>query len=117
MIKINPAPTFELDVRLTVPGQAEPAVIPMTLAYMTAERTAAWFKDRANTRTDEAMADIVKGWGMRDGQAVPAVQDDAGQEVPFSAEALAQLVKNYQPATQDILNEWQRGLRESRIKN
>lgn len=111
MIKLNPAPTFEQDVLLTVPGQAAPVTVPMTFKYMTAEQVLAWWKDKAGTPPAQAIPEIVVGWGPQ------AVAADDGTHVPYSPEALATLIKNYQPATGEILRAWQLGLTESRIKN
>ena len=111
MIKLQPDPTFTADVRLTVPGQAEPAVVPMTFKYMTAEQVTQWFKDNGAVEKTEAMRALVLGWDEK------AVAGPDGTAVPFSADALSALLKNYIPATGEILQAWQTGLSESRIKN
>jgi len=111
MIKLTPDPTFECEVRLTVPGRAEPAVVPMTLAYMPAEQRAAWFTEVADTPARQAIVGIVKGWKAE------AVQGADGQPTPFSDAALAQLISNYDAAAGEILAAWSKALAESRAKN
>lgn len=111
MIKLNPEPTFWHDVRLTVPGQAEPALVPMELAYMTAEQSAAFYKEHETKLASEVLHKVVRNWGAQ------AVRADDGTFVPFSYDALTALMKNYQPAASEIWRDWQAGLSQSRVKN
>ncbi|PIQ26130.1 hypothetical protein COW64_12355 [bacterium (Candidatus Blackallbacteria) CG18_big_fil_WC_8_21_14_2_50_49_26] len=109
MIRLVPDPTFETVVRMTVPGQCEPAEVPMTFRHMTAKQAADWFAASKEKPSAEALADIVCGWC--------GVMGEDGAELPFTPESLAALVKNYQPAAREIVRAWQLGLTESRVKN
>lgn len=111
MIKLKPDPTFDYDVPLTVPGQAAPVVVPMTLAYMTAEQRVAWFESKKDGRVQDVLEGIVRGW-----QAA-AVAGADGQPTPYSPQALAQLVSSYEAAPGEIISAWIKGLTESRVKN
>lgn len=110
-IKLNPAPTFWRDIQLTVPGQAEPAVVPMELAYKTAEQFSEFWKANESKPVAEVLRAVVRNW---DGQAVLA---DDGTPTPFSDQALAKLLSNYQASASEIWRQYQLGLTESRAKN
>jgi len=109
MIKLNPAPTFEADIRLTVPGAAEPVEVKMTLRHMALDKIDAWYAKNKDRKPVDALDEIIAGWS--------GVIGDDGQEVPYSREALATLTNNYAAATSEIILGWQRALTESRVKN
>lgn len=109
MIRLIPNPTFERQVRLTVPDLAEPVEIGMTFRHMQQAAAAKWFAAALDRPSSEAIGDIVCGWS--------GVLGEDGKEIVFSAEALAQLLANYAPAASEIVRAWQLGLTESRVKN
>lgn len=109
MIRLIPDPTFDELVRLTVPGLPEPVDVPMTFRHMTARQASDWFSASKDKPSAEALADIVRGWR--------GVMGEDGRDIAYSAEALAALLENYQPAASEIMRAWQIGLTESRVKN
>lgn len=109
MIKLNPDPTFEATVKLSVPGAADPVEINMTFRHMASDKVAAWFKENVEVRSSDALDKVIVSW--------TGVMGDDGQMVPYCREALDTLLKNYRPATTEILAAWQREMNESRLKN
>ena len=109
MIKLVPDPTFDALVKLTAPNLLEPVEVPITFRHMTAEQVTAWFKDNSGKQVAEAIDRILTGW--------TGVMGEDGQLVPYSLQALETLLKNYQPAGNEIIRAWQIGLTESRVKN
>lgn len=109
MILLNPDPTFEQMVRLTVPGQPEPVEVPMTFRHMTAQQASEWFAAQKDRPVSDAIGELITGWS--------GVMDADGKAVAFSQPALAQLLENYQPASMEVVRAWQIGLTESRVKN
>ncbi len=110
MLKINPAPTFMFDAQITVPGHPEAAVISVTAKYRKRSGVAAWTNDRAKFDTDaQWLAELFVNWAK--------VEDDKGQPVPYSPEALADLLDTYQPAGLELFTAYCNALTESRAKN
>lgn len=109
MIKLKPDPTFSAPVLLTVPGQAEPVEITMTMRHMAADQVSKWLADNDTRPSLDALAEIIVGW---DG-----VLDESEQPVPYSTEALATLLNNYRAATPEIVVAWIREMGASRLKN
>ena len=109
MIRLNPDPTFDVLVKLTVPGQLAPVEVPMVFRHMASDKLSGWFESNRDKKPADALDEIVAGWS--------GVMGDDGTMVAYSKNALALLLKNYQPATAEILRAWQLGLSESRVKN
>lgn len=109
MIRLNPDPTFDALVKLTVPGQPEPVEVAMVFRHMASDKLPQWFESNRDKKTADALDEIVVGWS--------GVMGDDGKLVPYSKDALVLLLNNYQPATLEILRAWQLGLSESRVKN
>lgn len=109
MIKLVPDPTFEHLVKLTVPGQPGTVDLQMTFRHMSTARMAEWFVENENRPSAVALAEIIEGWS--------GVMGEDGQYAPYSPQALETLLKNYHPATSEIVRAWQIGLTESRAKN
>ena len=109
MFRINPAPTFDASVRLTVPGQDAPAVLQLTFAHMGRKAAADWI-ERAKGRSDaDVIGEVVRDW--------KDVQDDAGAPVPYSREALAALLDAHPAAGMELFDAYLAALSESRAKN
>lgn len=109
MIKLTPNPTFKAPVLLTVPGLAEPVQLEMTFRHMPADQANEWIRNNQEKHSSAALAEIIVGW---DG-----VLDENEQPVPFSAEALDTLLRNYRPATLEIVTAWLKEMGASRLKN
>ncbi|MDF3821973.1 hypothetical protein P3G55_18860 [Leptospira sp. 96542] len=110
-VKLNPAPTFWQDVKLTVPGEVEPALVSLKFVYMTAEQLQPFFEANAGQPVASAISKIVLDWGDK------SFMGDDGAYVPFSSRALAQVLNSYSPAAGEIWGQWMRSLMESRVKN
>lgn len=103
MFKIDPDPTFQAEVGLTVPGQKEAAKVKLTFKYKTRSE-AADFSDRLKDLTfKDACSEIVTGWD--------------GVDVDFSPENLEKLIDNYVPSGGEVIGAYFRELGESRAKN
>ncbi len=109
MIRLNPDPTFDALVKLTVPGQPEPVGVPMTFRHMAGDKLPEWFASSREKNKADALDEIIAGWS--------GVTGDDGTAVPYSKDALATLLNNYQPATAEILRAWQLELSSSLVKN
>jgi hypothetical protein len=109
MIRLVPAPVFKHKVRITVPGEPEPAELLLTFRHMTAQRRAEWFAQSTDKDIALAVADVVAGW--------EGVTDAEGKEIGFSAETLALFLNGYEAAANEILRAWMVALTESRLKN
>lgn len=108
MFKIDPAPTFECDVALTLPGKQQTATLPLTFRHKTKRELAA-FLNPAKPRTDiELLSEIIVGWGVENAQEQP---------VKYSAEALEHLLDQYPSAALQIHEAYVRELSEARRKN
>ena len=114
--KLNPAPQFAAAVQLTVPGQADTAVLSLTFRHQGRKALDAWVKrpsqiaDGAPALNDaEYLAEVIVGWdGVLDGQGGP---------LPFSPTAFAELLDAYPAAGTEIFTAYVKALTESRAKN
>lgn len=133
MFKINPNPTFTEKVALSVPGEADPAVIDIEFRHKGRTAFAAWWSGIPSLSLPVPP--------LKEGEAAPADPptpppvrsdadildevmvswngplDDKGAPVPYSREALIQLLDHYHAATMEIFTAYRRGLMESRAKN
>lgn len=109
MIKIRPDATFKATVSLTVPGSPEPAVIEITFRHKGREAFKAWWESIAGKSDAVILAGIIAEWS--------GPFDAEGNAVPFSEDALAQLLDNYPASSQELLLAYRRELWESRTKN
>lgn len=103
MFKLNPNPTFTVKVALSVPGQAEPKPVDITFKHLARPQIREFFAGLEGKTDQEALAEVVTGWG--------------GVDVPFSPEALGSLLDNYPPAGGELFEAFRRELMESRRKN
>lgn len=112
MFKINPAPTFTREVKITVPGQDEPGILKLQFKYMDREQRLAWQKGLEGRTDDDVIPEIVTGWFevVDDSQDPPV-------PVPYSADALRQVLRSYEGSATEIYQAWLTGLTESRAKN
>lgn len=111
MIRLCPAPTFKVDVLLTVPGEEQPGKLQLTVRWKSREERAKWVEEAGKSGRSDAdvLAEVVTDW------AGPV--DNAGQPVPFTVEAFKQLVSSYDLAGKEILEAYLRGHIEGRRKN
>lgn len=110
MLKINPAPTFEFDAQLTVPGAAELATLTLTVRHKGREALKAWLEGTAAQPSDAALlGSVMVSWA--------GVLDTEGKEVPFSQTALEKVLDAYPAARDELFSQYLRALTESRRKN
>ena len=103
MLKITPDPKFTADVKISVPGQEEPAVVQLTFKYLSRTAMAEWHETAKDKALADALAEIVLDW--------------SGFDAKFTAKALSQFLDNYPAAGMEILSAYSRQLFESRVKN
>jgi len=104
MIKLNLDPTFDAEVPITVPGQAEPGTIPLTFKYRGRKEYLAWLesnKEEAKTQT-EVFLEFVTKWGLSE---------------DFNPANIEIFLDQYPAAYFDIISDYSRLLFESRAKN
>lgn len=145
-LRYVPDPTFALPVKLTVPGQAELAELTLIVKYKDAAALEQLLASRLppdlirevigslksnalviataqvadflaafeNGVTHRLDADIVKefvtGWHV-------GPVDDAGAQVPYTPEALANILRAYQPAPGEIVIQYLKAVYRSRLGN
>lgn len=105
MFKIQPNPTFKVDV--TIPRPDGDGVIKFEFKHKGRKDLKAYFDSLGegdNVRPDlDAILELVAGW--------------SGVDVPFSQEALDQLLDNYAGSAGAIFSAYNKGLLEGRQKN
>ena len=103
MFKITPKPTFRATVPLSVPGSDKPAAIGVDFRHLSKSALRDYFAGLEGKSDAEALAEVITGW--------------EGVDVPFSADALAQLLDNYPAAAGELFEAFRRELLEARAKN
>lgn len=110
MFKLDPAPTFEATVRLSVPGSDAGVPVKITFRHKRTRELDAWLKGAADRPNDAAyLAEVIAGWS--------GIGDSEGQPVPFSTKALEQLLDAYPSASVELLLAYRRQLADARAKN
>lgn len=109
MLKLNPAPIFPATAYISVPGVDKPISVKMVFRHRTMKAITAWFKTHEKRDSAEALEELIVSW---DG-----IEDDDGNAIEFSRESLAQLLENYQPATNEIIRAYMGELAASKEKN
>jgi Phage tail assembly chaperone len=112
MFRFNPAPEFFADVRVTVPGSADPATLRLKFRHLGREALSAWIakpSKQSVVNDAEYLGEVVTGW--------EAVKDDQDRDVPFGQAALASLLDAYPAAGREIFAAYVSALTESRAKN
>lgn len=108
-LRINPAATFAVPVRLTVPGVADKAVVVFTFAHKGKAALRAWTAGAQNESDAVFLGEVVKGWH--------GVEAPDGSDLPFSAEAFAALLDAYPAAGSEIYQAYLTAYHEARSKN
>ena len=109
MFKLTPSPTFEAVVDVTVPGADAKAPIVFTFRHKGRAALKAWAEAVEGRADVDVLADVVAGWR--------GVCDDRGDEVPYSREALAQLLDAYPAASGEVFRGYMQAHFEARRKN
>lgn len=116
MFRIDPAPIFAAEVRLTVPGAAECATITVTWRHKGRRALRAWLAPDAPAAgqppesTDaQWLGEAIADWS--------GPQDEHGQPVAYSPDALAALLDAYPAAAGELRDAYLSALTQSRAKN
>lgn len=107
MFILQPNPTFTTTVNITKPD----AVVPIKFEFRHINKKALdeWIKTAEGELDIVVLGPVVSGWNN--------VFDKNGEPVPFSQNALAQLLVDYHPAAREIFMAYVLALTESRSKN
>lgn len=108
MFKLQPNPTFPLKVKITVAGQETPGQLDLVAKHKGRKELKAWQERAAKSEDPQFLDEIISGW---------SVVDEAGQPVPYTVDALAQLLDTYPMSGFEIYEAYLRELTESRRKN
>ena len=107
MFRLQPNPTFTAEVKISTPQ----GVVPLKLEFkhMGKKALGEWTEASKGKPDIEVLGPVVSGWSD--------VFDCNGEPVPFSHDALAQLLGDYSPAAREIFMAYVLALTESRSKN
>ncbi len=106
--KLVPAPTFEADVGLSLPGGGQ-ATVRLVFRHQGRAALKRWI-DGAGDLTDAAfLSAVIAGW-----RGVHGPQDEA---VPFTPEALEALLDAYPSAGSEVFEAYLNELTQGRRKN
>lgn len=114
-LPIDPAPTFEADVEIELPGSRDRAVLRFEFNHLTRdeleELDKAYLLAKPGAATDgDMISRIVKRW-------VVGPVDKEGRSIAYGRAALDRLLNAYPAAASAIYFKHQRELREARAKN
>lgn len=109
LIKLNPAPTIEAPVSLTIPGQAEPVAARLQFRYLNRNDLQTWLgkpdAEGKGLATADWLAEVVVGWNAED------------VDFEFTPENFRAFLTNYLTAGTEIYHGYLKALTESRAKN
>jgi len=125
MLKLNPNPTFEAEVEITVPGQQETGTVKLTFKYLGRKEYRAmvdsWDEVKEPDKLDKGGKIIKEGKVIK-----PAtLKEDAFLQIvtswdlpePFNLENVQIFLNNYPAAYMDIFTQYSKLLLQSRLKN
>jgi hypothetical protein len=116
MLKLNPKPTFDADIKLTVPGQDDAGTIKLTFKYMPKKALFDFFK-KHQAEYDEKTGELIKDASTDDVMIGEIVTGWKGLDVEFNQENLSIFLDNYPAAAGEIIVAYNRLVLESRVKN
>lgn len=106
MFKLQPNPTFKVDVTIPVPGGKD-GKLTIEFKHKGKKALKEFFDSLTsedNQRSDvDALSDLIAGW--------------SGVDEKFSAEALEQLLDNYPSAAMALFEAYRTEVLEARVKN
>lgn len=110
MFKIVPNPSFTAVVKLSTPGSEAPGAITFTFRHKRRRELAAWVQTAVARPSDaEFLGEVIEAWA--------GVVGDAGEPVPYSHQALEQLLDAYPSAGVEIYRAYLAQLQDARAKN
>jgi hypothetical protein len=107
MFNLNPAPTFQAAVGLSVPGVAQPLEVQFTFKHKTRTAVQKWAEAWVSKPSAETLSEVITGWDLR----------KDGEPVPYSFSALAELLEAYTPASVEISEAYLLELTRAKRKN
>jgi hypothetical protein len=102
MLKLNPDPTFEVVVNITVPGKAKPEGVKMTFKYRGKKELNEFWEGNKGRDDADIFMDIVTEWGV---------------EAEYTKENVELFLNNYPAAAGEIALTYSKQSLESRVKN
>ena len=102
MFKLTPKPTFKSTVELSVPGAKKVIPVEIEFKHFSRKQIKEFFDGLTDKTDTESLSEIVVGW--------------SGFDLPFSAEALAELIDNYPTSSGEIFTAFRQDLLEARKK-
>lgn len=111
MFCLKPNPEFEARVFLTRLGEDAPVPVRLKFRHKTGRQVADWLERSKTTPWVDVVDEILVAWC--DGE----VCGEDGQPVPYSRNALLQLLDDFGAAGQEICEGYMDALKESRRKN
>jgi hypothetical protein len=109
MFKLQPAPTFRVQVGLSVPAVEKPIEISIEFKHKTDDAFHDWVKRTAQRAAVDALHEIIVSWA--------GVVDESGASVPYTHSNLATLLNNYPPSKEEIFLSYKKELTEAKRKN
>ena len=110
MLKLNPNPTFDATVKVTVPGQQEPDELDLTFRYRGKKAMAElWEKYKQSDKKAKKLTDVDLFLDMATGWKMP--------DAEFSRENVEIFLDNYPAAANEISLEYTKLNLGSRVKN
>lgn len=109
MFKLVPDPVFQAVVQLTVPGSPKPAPVTFNFRHKGRRELNAWLHAATGKPHAEVMAEVIDAWA--------GVQRPDGSPVPYTPEALAQVLDAYPASGDEIFQAYLDALLQGRQKN
>lgn len=103
MFKLEPNPTFEATVQLSIPGQARPGEVTVEYRHLDQDKLKAYYESLPGKSSADGLMEIVVSW--------------RGFDAGFSREALDRLLKNYPASAGELYAAFRREMLESKAKN
>lgn len=110
MFKLAPAPTFELTVDLSGPGDTQAGQLKLVGKYLGKSALQDWIKAATEHQHDaDWLLQVLQGWHD--------VVDAQGQPLAFNRDTLDQLLDAYPRSSQEIFDAYVAALVGARRKN
>lgn len=116
LLRIVPNPTFWAPVRITVPGQAQPAQIELQFRHLGKQALRGWVESGRTPNPDGSLPTDVQWLGQVVADWRGPV-DEGGRAETFAPAAFAAVLDAYATAGPEIYSAYLAALSESRAKN
>lgn len=103
MFKLNPNPTFNAKVQISVPGVDKPATVDVEFKHLSRSAIKSYFEGIEGKTDAESLSEIIVGW--------------KGVDAPYSKENLDLFLDNYPSSSREMFEAFRRELMEARTKN